>query len=162
MRSHGVVNLFPLPQFAIELFHLQQTGSDLAELLGVSPLGALDRAVKFGGARWQHKQMQASSLAGLPPRTPSRHRLAGREWACGGGAARSFAIVMSPPQHRRVPPLLRLCKGWVVRAFAPGNPAELWYWPLGLVLPVLAPHKHNHVDCSTSNCPDPSLEIGCR
>src|SRR5437867_1925954 len=65
MRTRGVIDLFPLPQFAIEPFHLQRAGRDLIELLSVSPLGALDRAVEFGGAWREHEQVQATLLAGL-------------------------------------------------------------------------------------------------
>jgi hypothetical protein len=65
MRTHRVIDLFPLPQFAIELFHLQRAGRDLIELLGVSPFGALDRAVEFGKAWREHEQVQATLLASL-------------------------------------------------------------------------------------------------
>lgn len=65
MRTDGVVNLFPLAQFAIEPFHLQRAGSDLVELLGVSAVGALDGTIELGGSRRQDEQVQAALLAGL-------------------------------------------------------------------------------------------------
>ena len=48
MGTDGVVNLLPLAELAIELFHLQGTGGELIELLGVGAVGAFDRAVEFG------------------------------------------------------------------------------------------------------------------
>jgi hypothetical protein len=60
MRPHGVVDLFPLPQLAVEFLHLQRAGRDLIELLGVIALGALDRAVELGRAWRMHEQVQVS------------------------------------------------------------------------------------------------------
>ena len=65
MRTDGVVDLFPLAEFAIEFFHFQRASGDLVELLGVGAVGAFDGAVEFGRARGQHEQMQAALLAGL-------------------------------------------------------------------------------------------------
>src|SRR5712692_5907953 len=65
MRTYGVVDLFPLPQLAVELFHLQRAGRDLIELLGVGTLGPLDRAVEFRRTGRQHEQAQSTLLAGL-------------------------------------------------------------------------------------------------
>ena len=51
MRADGVVDFFPVAELAVEFFHLQGTGRDLVELLGVGAIGAFDGAVEFGGAR---------------------------------------------------------------------------------------------------------------
>ena len=51
MRANGVVDLFPVAEFAVEFFHLQGTGRDLVEPLGVGAIGAFDRSVELGGAR---------------------------------------------------------------------------------------------------------------
>src|SRR5207253_2182015 len=61
---HRVVDPLPLSQLAVEFLHLQRAGRDLIKLLGVSPLGALDRAVELGRSRWQNEQAQAALLAG--------------------------------------------------------------------------------------------------
>jgi len=63
MRTDGVVDLFPLPQLAIEFFHFQRAGRDLVELLGVGAVGAFDGAVELGRARGEHEQVQAALLA---------------------------------------------------------------------------------------------------
>src|SRR5436190_17546489 len=65
MWPHRVVDPLPLSQLAVEFLHLQRAGRDLIKLLGVSPLGALDRAVELGRSRWQNEQAQAALLAGL-------------------------------------------------------------------------------------------------
>ncbi len=65
MGTDGIVDLLPLAQFVIELFHLQGAGSDLIELLAVGAVGAFDRAVEFGGARGKHEQVQSALLTGL-------------------------------------------------------------------------------------------------
>ncbi len=65
MRADGVVDLLPMPQLAIELFHLQRTGRDLVKLLAVGAMGAFDGAIEFGRARRQHEQVQAALPAGL-------------------------------------------------------------------------------------------------
>ena len=65
MRADGVVDFFPLTEFAIELVHLQRTRRDLVELLGVSTIGTFNRAVEFGRAWRQDEQMQTALLAGL-------------------------------------------------------------------------------------------------
>src|ERR1019366_4963124 len=65
MRADGVVDLFPMAEFAIECFHLQRTGRNLVELLGVGTVGGFDGAMEFGRARGQYEQMQAALLAGL-------------------------------------------------------------------------------------------------
>jgi hypothetical protein len=64
MRTHGVVDLFPVPQLTIEFFHLQRASRDLVELLGMGAVGAFDGAIEFGRAQGQHEQMQATLLAG--------------------------------------------------------------------------------------------------
>ena len=51
MRADGIVDFFPVAEFAVEFFHLQRAGRDLIELLGVGAIGAFDGAVEFGGAR---------------------------------------------------------------------------------------------------------------
>ncbi len=65
MRADGVVDLLPMPQLAIELFHLQRTGRDLVKLLAVGAIGAFDGAIEFRRARRQHEQVQAALPAGL-------------------------------------------------------------------------------------------------
>jgi len=65
VRAHGVVDLFPLSEFAVEFFHLQGTRGDLIELLGVGAVGAFDRAIEFRRTRRQHEQAQATLLAEL-------------------------------------------------------------------------------------------------
>src|SRR5260370_42119869 len=65
MRADGVVDLSPMPEFAIEFFHLQGASGDLVELLGVGAVGAFDGTVEFGRARRKHEQMQAALLASL-------------------------------------------------------------------------------------------------
>src|SRR5260221_13565170 len=64
MRTHGIVDLLPVAEFAIELFHLQRAESDLVELLGVSAVGAFDGAVEFGRTGRKHEQVQAALLTG--------------------------------------------------------------------------------------------------
>ena len=65
MRAQGVVDVFPVPQLTIELFHFQRAGRDLVELLGVGAISAFDGAVEFGRARGKHEQMQTALLASL-------------------------------------------------------------------------------------------------
>ena len=65
MGADGVVDLFPVAEFAIEFFHFQRASRDLVELLGVGAVGAFDGAIEFRRARGQHEQMQAALLAGL-------------------------------------------------------------------------------------------------
>ena len=48
MRAEGVVDVFPLAEFAIELFHFQRAGGDLVELFGMGAVGALDGTIEFG------------------------------------------------------------------------------------------------------------------
>ena len=48
MRTDGVVDLFPVAEFAIEFFHFQGTSRDLVELFGVGAVGALDGALSLG------------------------------------------------------------------------------------------------------------------
>src|SRR6266849_5444706 len=63
MRADGVVDLFPMPEFAIEFFRFQGASGDLVELLGVGAVGAFDGTVEFGRARREHEQVQAALLA---------------------------------------------------------------------------------------------------
>jgi len=65
VRADGVVDFFPVAEFAVEFVHLQRAGSDLVKLFGVGAIGALDGAVEFGRARRQDEQMEAALLAGL-------------------------------------------------------------------------------------------------
>jgi hypothetical protein len=58
----GVVDLFPLAEFAIEFFHFQRAGDDLVELFRVGAVGAFNGAVEFGGTRGQHEQVQVALL----------------------------------------------------------------------------------------------------
>ena|SRR5450432_1766418 len=48
MRADGVVDFFPVAEFAVEFFHFQGAGGDLVEHLGVGAVGAFDGAVEFG------------------------------------------------------------------------------------------------------------------
>jgi hypothetical protein len=57
MRAQGVVDVFPVPQLAIELFHFQRAGRDLVELLGVGAVGAFDGAVVF-----QRRRTRATTI----------------------------------------------------------------------------------------------------
>lgn len=90
MRTHGVVDLFPLAKFAIEFFHLQRAQGDLVELLGVSAVGAFDRAVEFRRPWRKHEQAQAALLTGRFGLGGElfRRRLVAREWERTCGAAR--------------------------------------------------------------------------
>jgi len=63
MRAQGVVDFFPVPQHAIELFHFQRAGRDWVELLGVGAVGAFGGAIEFGRARGKHEQVQTALLA---------------------------------------------------------------------------------------------------
>jgi hypothetical protein len=54
----------PLAQLAIEFVDLQRAEGDLVKLLGVSAVGAFDRAIEFGGTRRKHEQAQAMLLIG--------------------------------------------------------------------------------------------------
>jgi len=65
MRGDGVVDLFPMPQLAIECFHLQRTGGNLVELLAVGAVGAFDGAIERGRAREEHEQVRTALLASL-------------------------------------------------------------------------------------------------
>jgi len=65
MRADGVVDVFPVAEFAIEGFHFQRTGGDLVELFAVGGVGAFDGAVELGGARRQDEQVQCALLTSL-------------------------------------------------------------------------------------------------
>ena len=65
MRADGVVDFFPVAEFAVELVHFQRTGRDLIELFGMGTIGAFHRAVEFGRTRRQNKQVNPTLLAGL-------------------------------------------------------------------------------------------------
>ena len=65
MGADGVVDFFPMAQFAIEFFHFQRAGGDLIELLGVGAVGAFNGAVEFGRTWRQDEEMEAALLAGL-------------------------------------------------------------------------------------------------
>ena len=62
MRADGIVDFFPVPQLAIELFHFQRARGDLVELFRVGAVGAFNGAVEFGGTRGQHEQVQVALL----------------------------------------------------------------------------------------------------
>ncbi len=62
VRANCVVDFFPSPQLAVEFVHFQRARGELVELFG---MGAVGRAVEFGGTRWQHEQVKAALLAGL-------------------------------------------------------------------------------------------------
>src|SRR5579875_1655248 len=55
MGSDGIVSSFPGFEFSVELGDGERASMDLIEFLGVSTVGALDPAVEFGRARWQHE-----------------------------------------------------------------------------------------------------------
>src|SRR5260370_23717651 len=65
MRADGVVDFFPVAEFAVEFFHLQRAARDLVELLGVGAIGRFDGAVEFGRTWRENEEMEASLLAGL-------------------------------------------------------------------------------------------------
>ena len=65
MRADGVVDVFPVAEFAIEGFPFQRTGGDLVELFAVGGVGAFDGAVEFGGARRQDEPVQCALLTSL-------------------------------------------------------------------------------------------------
>jgi len=65
MRADGIVDFFPVAEFAVEFFHLQRAGRDLIELLGVGAIGAFDGAVEFGRTWRQDEEVEAALLAGL-------------------------------------------------------------------------------------------------
>jgi hypothetical protein len=44
MGTDGVVDLFPVAELAIELFHFQRARCDVVELFGVAAVGALNGA----------------------------------------------------------------------------------------------------------------------
>ncbi len=74
MRTHGVVDPLPLLQFAVKTVHLQRTGWDLIELLGVVVLSALDGVVELGGSKkrcrprcW--RACSSSAANSVPPST---------------------------------------------------------------------------------------------
>jgi len=64
MRADGIVDFFPVAEFAVEFFHLQRAGRDLVEL-GVGAIGAFDGAVEFGRTWRQDEEVEAALLAGL-------------------------------------------------------------------------------------------------
>ena len=64
MRADGVVDSFPVAEFAIEFSHFQGAGGDRIELLGVGAVGAFD-AVEFGRTGRQHEPMQSALRTGL-------------------------------------------------------------------------------------------------
>ena len=91
VRADGVIDFFPLPQFAVEGVEVQGIGMDLIELLGVGAVDALDRAIEFGGAGRQDEQQQSALLAGLLElggELAAAVDLAGRGWGKACGAAR--------------------------------------------------------------------------
>ena|SRR2546423_1120927 len=65
MRADGIVDFFPVAEFAVEFFHLQRAGHDLVELLGVGTIGALDGAIEFRRTGRKNEQMQTALLASL-------------------------------------------------------------------------------------------------
>ena len=65
MRADGIVDFFPVAEFAVEFFHLERAGRDLVELLGVGAIGAFDGAVEFGRTWRQDEEVEAALLAGL-------------------------------------------------------------------------------------------------
>src|SRR5229473_2263481 len=82
---------FPVPQRAIEFFHLQRADRNLVELLGVGAVRAFDGAVEFGRARRKHEQMQTALLASLfklGGKLAAAIDLEPREWERACGVAR--------------------------------------------------------------------------
>jgi hypothetical protein len=65
MGTDSVVDGFPMAQLAVEFFHLQRVGRDLIKHFRMGTVGALDRAVEFGGAGREHEQVQTALLASL-------------------------------------------------------------------------------------------------
>ena len=65
MRADGVIDFFPVAEFAIELFHFERAVGDLVKLFGMGAVGAFHGAVEFRRAGRQHEQVQSTLLAGL-------------------------------------------------------------------------------------------------
>jgi hypothetical protein len=65
MRADGIVDFFPVPEFAVELVHRERARSDLVELFGVGTMGAFHRAAEFGRTWRENEQMETALLAGL-------------------------------------------------------------------------------------------------
>src|SRR6266700_5358696 len=65
MRADGIVDFFPVAEFAVELVHLQRTGRDLVELFGVGTIGTFHGTVEFRRTWRENEQMEAALLAGL-------------------------------------------------------------------------------------------------
>ena len=59
MRPDRIVRVFPVPEGMIEGGDTQVPVVELVELLGMRPLGPLDRAVELRRAGRQHEQGQA-------------------------------------------------------------------------------------------------------
>lgn len=65
MRADGIVDCFPMAEFAVECIHLQGKMGDLVKLLGVGTIGAFDGTIELGRVRRQHEQMHSALLASL-------------------------------------------------------------------------------------------------
>src|SRR3990172_6576158 len=63
VRPDRVVGGLPRPQLGLERAEIGLGVGDLVELLGVGPVGALDRAVELGAARRQDEEGDAPRLA---------------------------------------------------------------------------------------------------
>jgi hypothetical protein len=63
VRAPGLVDLFPLTEFAIEVCHFQRAEGDLVGLLGVVAVGAFDGAVELGRPWWKYEQAQATLIS---------------------------------------------------------------------------------------------------
>src|SRR5206468_11800101 len=110
MWPHRVVDPLPLSQLAVEFLHLQRAGRDLIKLLGVSPLGAFDRAVELGdrGGKTNKRrphcwQACSKSAANSEPPSTCRARMGkgmrfsrvSRNWAAVEAVARVWAWMTS-------------------------------------------------------------------
>jgi hypothetical protein len=63
--AEGVVGPLPVLEFLVELGDLERAGGDLIEFLPVRRLGAFDRAVEFGRAGRQDKELSAARRASV-------------------------------------------------------------------------------------------------
>jgi hypothetical protein len=73
MRADGVVDFFPVAEFAVEFFHFQRARRDLVELLGMGAIGAFDGAVEFWG-NVEGERTDGGRAADRPVRTRQRTR----------------------------------------------------------------------------------------
>ena len=74
MGADGVIDCFPVSEFAIEFIDLKREGGDLVKLLGVGAVGGFDGAVEFGGARGQHLYRETEASRDLRLKVAAEHK----------------------------------------------------------------------------------------